>query len=566
MSAATLLKNLGYHHDVEYFKTEPPFVVDGLVIQPQTSPRCFTIRHGDKTWFLDTQVVLLQADLEALCSIVARMAPPGSTARLQADGHRAGTVFVGLVLVYENERIPVNLVSGDIGCGITVIPCVDKQTRVHLECVPNVEYHSFVLACMRRSLKRGRVAEQGLTATKYLQEASAFYGDDELTEWLDEMKYVLDTIGIDYQGDVLAYIGKFAQSLGSSGNHFMELSEDSHNKYWLVVHSGSRALGSLVYNAIAGACRATHGGYEIATGALAAFYSRAYDALNKFAKMNRVVCAVAVLDDLGMESSAKVLRQCMAESLVFAPAIARSSGHDGALLGLLGGLTHNGLKAFVNDAERKVMYVLSKGAIAIDRFASAGIVALRAGEGCVLFTLVDESCPWREVLLVEAAKKDYEPVMDAGEWVVFAGHGAGRAQSTSATARESNFGDIVDFFERNDMVGNIAPGVLGDNPARAYKPSSEILPGLPLAISCTSTMLKTRVSHKEGLAYSKPVVCACAQYVAENYERHEYFPLWCDFNLLQGQIPKEVFEDGCARRDNLLAALSEKYTRKNFLQ
>ena len=564
----TLLKNLGYapetYANSHVHSKERPFDVDGLVVEKECDSnsvgafaRYKIYDHlSNSSWTLESKIVLSDVDLSVLCHIVARMAPHGSIARLQADGHRAGTVMVGLVLCFDNERIPVNLVSGDIGCGLTLVPFVDKQ-GVHLMDTHSTEYHSYVLACMRRSLKRGKTAEQGLSTSRYLKEAVEFYEDGELEPWLNDMKYVLDTIGIDYGREgVLTYIGKFAQSLGSSGNHFMELAVDDCGKYWVVVHSGSRALGAMVYKAIADACRATHDGFEIATGKLAEFYTKAYDALNKFAKLNRVICAIAVLDDLGLETSAKALKSAMEESAIFAPAVSQCTNR-GAILGLLGGLTHNGLKAFVNDAEKTVMYVLSKGAIAIDCRGSAGIVALRAGEGCVVFTLVDAACAWREASLREATELDYMPVFDAGDGVVFAGHGAGRSQSTSETARQSKFEDIAAFFEKNEMVGNIAPGVLGDNPEVAYKPSSEILPKLPLSIACTSSLLKTRVSHKEGISYNKALTCACAKYIEHNTS--EFAPLWCDYNLVQSVIEPSAFEKGCAERDSLMARMESKY-------
>ena len=54
----------------------------------------------------------------------------------------------------------MNLVSADIGCGLALVPVVDKRGR-HLtrsaDAAEALEFHSHVLACMRRSLKRGKV-------------------------------------------------------------------------------------------------------------------------------------------------------------------------------------------------------------------------------------------------------------------------------------------------------------------------------------------------------------------------------------------------------------------------
>lgn len=564
--AHLLLKNLGYETAGAAPKTERPFDVDGLTVEPEehgSDEQLFRIRAPNGTeWRLHSKIVLCDRDLTMLAHLIARMAPPGSTARLQADGHVAGTVFVGLVLNYEHTSIPVSIVSADIGCGLTLVPCVRSdglQLRRVLEGTAAEDFHTYVLGSMRRSLKRGKVAEQGLTVTEYLREACSFYGETELEDWTREMKYVLDTIGIDYGEDVLSYVGRFAQSLGSSGNHFMELAEDDHCKYWLVVHSGSRALGAMVYKAVADACRVVSDGFEIATGPLAEFYTRAYDALNQFAKMNRVVCACAVLADLGLETRAAALQKAMASSELFAPAAAMCHGSEDALFRLLGGLTHNGLKAFVNDARQEVLYVLSKGAISIDRRASSAIVALRAGEGCVAFTMVDPACSWREVSLAEATRRAYQTVFDAGGGVIFAGHGAGRSQGTNVTARQSTFEEMETYYAEQGMVANIAPGMLGDNPVRAYKPSAEILQQLPLKEACTTSLLRTRVSHKEGMTFSKETTLSCAKFISSKYAASANHCVWCDFNLVRSAIDEDAFQKGSEARDARMEELERVY-------
>ena len=563
MSGNTLLQNLGYDvRDLEIHKKEQPFYVGELDIIPidEFHYKIQQVNKENETiyWMIELKLKLNSTDFETLVHLVARLAPPFSVARLQADAHLAGTIFVGLILCFEETTIPVNLVSGNIGCGLTLIPCIHKGDNVHMTHTDNQEYYSFVLACMRRSLKRGRVAEKGLSTTTYLQQAIQFYETDELESWLAEMKYVLDTLGIAYgDGGVLDYIGKFTQSLGSSGNHFIEMATDDFNKNWLVVHSGSRALGSLVYTEIAAACRSVNGGFEIATGKLAEFYTRAYNAVNKFAKLNRVICAIAVLDDLYLEISATVLKESMKRSEIFESAI-QHCGDNESILGLLGGLTHNGIKAFVNDTDKQAMYVLSKGAIAIDKRSSSGIVALRAGEGCVVFTLVDPTCKWREMKLMDAIALQYETVYHA-DGVIECGHGAGRTQSTTITEKSSTFEELHRFFDANHIVANIAPGVLGDNPEKAYKPSSEILPLLPLNIAHTQSMLRTRVNHKEGLVYKKQLMADCADFVKKYYKETELSPLIMDFNLVKDGIGEEIYAIGCQTRDEIMTRLELKY-------
>jgi tRNA-splicing ligase RtcB len=571
MSGLSLLRNLGY----EYFdyntaplpKTEPPFHQDDLTLL-KLEEFLYKICVNDKWWLIELKLTMTEADLHTLSHLVATLAPPYSTARLQADAHAAGNIFVGLILSFDETRIPVNLVSADIGCGLTLIPCItptiDSTHITHSN--KTEEYYSFVLACMRRSLKRGRVAEQGLTASQYLKEASLFYAADELDTWLAEMKYVLDMIGVTpSDGNILDYIGKYTQSLGSSGNHFMEMATDDYDKNWLVVHSGSRGLGAMVYQEIASACRRIniHNGcigYEVATGKLAEFYTRAYSALNQFAKLNRVICAIAVLDDLGLETSASKLKEAMKRSEIFASAI-KQSQTDESILGLLGGLTHNGLKAFVNDTDKERLFVLSKGAIVLDKRHASGIVALRAGEGCVVFTLVDPTCKWREMKLCDAIALDsyttiYKPPKDG---IVECGHGAGRTQSTTMTEKSSTFEELYQFFKENQIVANMAPGMLGDNPAKAYKDSSMILPMLPLDIAHSKSMLRTRVCHKEGMVYKKALIANCAEFVKQHYMDTELASLVMDFNLVKDGIGEEVYAIGCRNRDELMSCLEKKY-------
>ena len=565
-----LLLKLGYYSNEIYsgsefhpVEKELPFNVEGLIITKIGEPvkNLYLIQNPESRffWNLDSNILLSEEDLERICHLTARLAPNGSTARLQSDAHIAGSIFVGLVLSFDHFSIPINLVSGDIGCGLSMIPFVDRSGfhKNFDSSIDNSEYHSFVLACIRRSLKRGQAAERGVSFSDYIHSASEFYGAEELETWLNEMMYVLEMCGMDYGTNVLDFIGKFSQSLGSSGNHFMELSVDDFGKYWIVVHSGSRGLGAKIYDIIAEACRRVTSGYGIATGNLAVFYARAYDALNKFAKLNRIVCALAVLDDLRMCTDIQIIRDVMMSSEIFAPAISLCSNPD-SITGLLGGLTHNGIKAFVNHKTRQVIYILSKGAITLPKSGGSGIVALRAGEGCVVFTLVDPMCDWIEIKNEESILLGYQTVYEC-DGLIFAGHGAGRNGSTSQTASRSNFSEILNFFDENGMVGNIAPGVLGDNPKIAYKPSSEILPKLPLDISITNSRLRTLVSHKEGISFKKSENQTCAKFIIENMESRPLASIIMDINLVQSFLGNNVFASLCNSRDSIMEILESKY-------
>lgn len=562
-AAANLLQSLGYTiPDVSVYKEEPDFKqglslhIDELPLTPGIVAK-YRINDGtDKWWILESKVVfsdaqLSVADLDAVAAIAVRFAPPGSTVSLQADTHGAGNVFVGMIMSVDVTgcKIPVNLVSGDIGCGLSVIPLVTPgpQQKSREDFGETMrDYCSYVVATMRRTLLRGKAAESGAFLATNVMEAAAFYGFDELATWLDEMRTVMDAVGIMFasyerseldklggdresakklipippglsyeQAVVLRYISRYAQSLGSSGNHFCELSQDDGNKLWLVVHSGSRGLGAAVYNVIAEACRFMEGGYEVATGALAVFYQRAFDTLCKFAKLNRVLCALAVLQELGYETNARVLQDIMIASPLFQHAVGRFKDARTPTLALLGGLVHNGISCFVNDDTRTVFFVLKKGAIAMTRRAAASIVALRAGEGCLMWTMADPSCATYETTMAEGSRlirEGFTQVYESPD-VLFAGHGAGRARPTSKTARLSTFDDVVAFHDAQGMVGNIAPGLLGDNPAIAYNDVEVVQRALPLDEACTRSQLKTLVAFKEGICHMPRDNEACAAFI-----------------------------------------------------
>lgn len=582
--AALLLSRLGYEVPSTIVPKEASFAFseeDLKIVELKTNEN-YRVEFNSKSWTIHTKVVLDPADIRAVACIAARFAPEGSSINLQADTHGAGNVFVGMIMSFGTNSIPINLVSGDIGCGLSILPVI--KDGKHVKEIPN---HAHFLSMMRRTLKRGKAAEDGAFLSDKIMKAIDFYGFHELPAWLDTMRYILDMVGIPFasynsedqviydnltkdQSSVLQYIGRYAQSLGSSGNHFMELSVDNEGYYWTVVHSGSRGLGAKVYQPIAEACRSLTNGFEIATGLLAVFYASAYDALNKFAKLNRIMCAIAVLHDMGYETNATTLKEHMKASFMFAPAMERVGGDSDAMLSLMSGLTHNGIKAFVNDTMKEALFILSKGAIAMTKRASASIVALRAGDGCFVWTLADLTCQWREEDIQSAIAKVNQgyTVVHSCPDVIYSGHGAGRSRGTAKTAGMSTFEDIVAFYEETGVVGNVAPGVLGDNPRIAYNDVPTIMKHLPLDIACTQSCLKTMVSFKEGISYHKHSMKLCADYILEHWPTAtDDRKLWLDINVCQQFMDKAIYTQMNDERAEILkhldATIIKSSTPKN---
>jgi hypothetical protein len=562
------------------------FELADLTVHPVTDEiNKYTVTYNTNVWHLEFKVLLTEKDVHACACLAARFAPPNSTVSLQADAHGAGNVYVGMIMTFGYESIPINLVSGDIGCGLSMVPAINSEgEHLNESAIKNpMAFHSYVLATIRRSLKRGKAAEDGATLSQNISKAMAFYGADELGQWLDEMHDILNHVGLEIpncsvpvetglteqQSQTLQYIGRYAQSLGSSGNHFLELCTDEQGYYWFVVHSGSRGLGSKVYEAVAGACRLLTDGLEIATGELAVFYARIYDALNKFAKLNRILCALAVADALHFATDASILHSAMRRSFIFAPAIDQVSD-EAAVLSLMSGLTHNGLKAYVNDEAKQVLFVLSKGAIAMTKRGSASIVALRAGDGCYVWTLADPKCPWYEQRIQDAVSKvhaSYLPIHKSPD-IIYSGHGAGRSQATNKTAAASTFSDVDAFYVEAGIVGNIAPGVLGDNPRIAYNDVPTILTHLPLDIAATKSQLKTRVTYKEGIVtWPKTIVEQCADYIVNIWHvSDDNKKMWLDLNLCLSSSHKDIIKTFVEERDKIYESLKVEYENGDYFR
>ena len=512
--------------------------------------------------------------LDRVCQVIIKNSDDGSIVEMQADSHSAGDIFVGMVMVFDNKRIPISMVSADIGCGLTLLPIVEDEKHVNVKDVFDLEkFKMRFLVSARTQLKRGKVAETGQLISELVYEALDFYDDTDICSWLNNMKYILEITGLwreakqeicgekrinsevtltPEQNQCLRYVGRYSQTLGSSGNHFMELSRDDEGYIWAVVHSGSRRLGAMIYSCISSACKFMNNGDDFAIGELSEIYCKAYDVLNKFARLNRAMCAVSVMKALSLEFSGKKLSSVLLNSWLFR--VANSEESKNSSKALLSGLCHNGISAFVNHETKQILYVLSKGAIAVTTRSSSCIVALKAGEGCLVFVLSDPENKWMEISMEESNEfvvEGYEVNPGKDYWknsVVFAGHGAGRKQATSITENEFKFEDLVEFFGKRNVVSNVAPGNLGDHPD-GYKDTSEIIDKLPLDISISNSYMRTLTSYKEGLPIKGPKqIKRLAGYVKKNWngmtdKQKECIDLKLILSELSSQLRKEYTED-----------------------
>jgi hypothetical protein len=119
---------------------------------------------------------------------------------------------------------------------------------------------------------------------------------------------------------------------------------------------------------------------------------------------------------------------------------------------------------------------------------------------------------------VPALSKNYETVYECDD-IVFSGHGAGRSQSTHKTMKQSTFKDVYDFYKEYNVVGPINPAIIGDNPRTAYKEVETVLKELPLHLACTSSKLRTRVTHKEGISFIQKNKVDCAEFIKTMWDQ-----------------------------------------------
>lgn len=563
-SGVEVMKKLSPKHKYED-PVYPPFE------KVKVSGDYYQIIDSSGTRHLKLKLYMDEDLVDRVCRIAIMNSNPGSVIEMQPDSHAAGDIFVGMIMVFDSSRIPISVVSADIGCGLTLLPIVDKGTHVNKSGLEDLEkFKREFLVASRTSLKRGKVSENGEFISDLIYDALDFYDDDTVGPWLDDMKDVLATTGLwahassddigPYKGltgdqhTCLRYIGRFSQTLGSSGNHFMELSEDDNGFLWAVVHSGSRRIGAMIYSCVSAACKFMNNGMDMATGELSTVYCKAYDCLNKFAKMNRAMCAIAVMKRLGIESSGSKLSSELTDSWIFKDAISKHCEVEEesrvSARSLLSGLCHNGIKAFANMETRQVVYILSKGAISVSSRASSAIVALKAGEGCVVFVMSDPDNHWKEVTMQESnhlVEEGFEVNPEHSSWensILFAGHGAGRKQATTITEHQFEFGDLVSYFEERGVLANIAPGVLGDHPD-GYKDAGEIVSKLPLDTAISHSFMKTLVSYKEGLPTKGPrMTKRLAGYVKENWTSMTSVQKACiDLNLIRNELGEDLFEE-----------------------
>ncbi len=149
-----------------------------------------------------------------------RRAPDVQQIAVMPDVHLADDVCIGVVVATSHLLYP-QAVGGDIGCGMLAVALDVESTTLHVPKVAGRVLAELGRAVPARRRNRRLVIPQPEPVA-----------NDRLSH------PVLDSVRRK-QGET-----EFA-TLGS-GNHFVEIQADEDARLWLMVHSGSRALGQAI--------------------------------------------------------------------------------------------------------------------------------------------------------------------------------------------------------------------------------------------------------------------------------------------------------------------------------
>lgn len=145
----------------------------------------------------------------------------GERIRIMPDVHSGKSSVVGFTSTVSSDKIIPNVVSGDIGCGVLAI-----------------EF---------------KPSKKGIDFTKLDKFLHETIGDRKFIGRADDMPFGLEKLEC---FDALPNKNTIPSSMGTlgNGNHFIEVAYSEQNKKWyLLVHTGSRNLGTQVAKLYQGA-------------------------------------------------------------------------------------------------------------------------------------------------------------------------------------------------------------------------------------------------------------------------------------------------------------------------
>lgn len=187
---------------------------------PTNHPHIFYTPEGDKIYQTDNHFAYLFFDenilddfmTQRLEDIINAQFAQGCDIAFMPDSHPTSSCMVGTTIKLK-DKVDVNYVSADIGCGVSYLKLSRKLTNEDFKKIDEVILNNHVDWLFHETPL-----------------AHFVYYDDLICK---------DSINKDLADRALVTVG--------GGNHFIEVDNDEQGNDYLVIHSGSRNLGGQVH-------------------------------------------------------------------------------------------------------------------------------------------------------------------------------------------------------------------------------------------------------------------------------------------------------------------------------
>jgi tRNA-splicing ligase RtcB len=170
---------------------------------------------------------------------------------VMADGHQGYGVPIGAVLALDDAVAPY-AVGNDIGCGVAAVPTtVGRAALLAVDPRADRSARDTVMRSIQGSVPAGAAAHRDPGRhddVEHLLE-SAFEALDDAaaaSKLRLTRSAASDAGGRDLTRSAFFDRGRAQAGTLGSGNHFIELLADPEERVWIMLHSGSRGIGSLV--------------------------------------------------------------------------------------------------------------------------------------------------------------------------------------------------------------------------------------------------------------------------------------------------------------------------------
>ena len=327
--------------------------------------------------------------------------------RIMPDVHPSNSTLVGLSVKNNPQHAIPDIISGDIGCGML---CVKLENQPSQQDYP-------LLYKLLRTFFSG----------KKTQEPAAKKGH------LGELRQTIDNLGKKYKVST----GEMVSDLGTvgGGNHFVEVDKDAAGNFYLVIHSGSRSLGTEVYN----------------------YYNRIAQAQNPY--------RIRELSFLNPGETAEYLED-MQKAVQYSSANRRIIADE--ILSKLGWRERGSFEAIHNYIDKSGM--IRKGAISAEQGKDV-IIPLNMRDGAIIGTGKGNS-----------------------DWNFTSPHGAGRRFSRAEASAKIKLEDYKEAM-KGIYSGSISEHTLDESPF-AYKKAEDIIENIGDTVDI-KTVIKPTFNYKD---------------------------------------------------------------------